>query len=772
MAPAIPQRILTLFSLACASLLIACASASAATVVVDGESGDDAATGTDTAPVRTISRAVALVNRNDSIEVRDGIYRETVTANNRADGVAFRAAPGAHPVIDGEGTRRFGFDIRGVTGVTVDGFEIRGQTDAGIYLYGITSVVRGNVVHDVGSRVVNSSAGIQINRGQGNVIADNVVHSIGPGSESRGIWLVQTKQAIVDRNAVYLVRKDGIRDWQSLDDTITSNRVFLAHNGISLNTTTGAYVANNELDDNQVGLVAKHVSYPTVLEYWMLGDAHLSRFWHNTVTNSTETGIWLGSSDEPMDHLDASDNVIRGGGLSFVRDIPSLRGPDVHLDHNLYVRAGARPAAIYKEGWNTTPAPVTDWATFRSQLGWEANGTLATDDQRDGATAGEDLGDAYGSQLGAQGVLPAPARWTPLPMTPVDSSSKGTWATRTGLGRVSDGNQATSWTTGTNANEYVTLDFGAARTFDTLIVNMFADGDRRNPHGYRFEVSDDGATWSTVAEGTNPDREGSAQKYRLAAPVTARYLKYTMVETSCDSYGPRTGCGSYFILSDLTAGLVARADSAPPEEPTATPSPEPTATPSPEPTATPSPEPTATPSPEPTPPIPSPEPVATPTPAPTETPTPEPSPEPTSTPSPEPTASPSPEPSASPSPSPAASASPAPSASPGPIASATSSPPPLVTQIVSRLEIGASFAASGGGVPVPAQPQGLVATVKRLKAHLPELPKAWSTYLTARAGLSGKTVSRTVAARGAGIKPKNAAKVEQKALARLRRLAP
>ncbi|HMC71597.1 MAG TPA: hypothetical protein VKJ07_20735, partial [Mycobacteriales bacterium] len=38
--------------------------------------------------------------------------------------------------------------------------------------------------------------------------------------------------------------------------------------------------------------------------------------------------------------------------------------------------------------------------------------------------------------------------------------------------------------------------------------------------------------------------------------VTARYLRFTLVDTFCASYAPRTGCGSYFVLSDLRAGLL------------------------------------------------------------------------------------------------------------------------------------------------------------------------------------------------------------------------
>ncbi len=515
-------------TLAIGILLVSAAAASGATITVDAGSGDDAAPGTAGAPVRTIARAAALVTTGDTVEVRGGVYRETVTLTRKASGVTFRAAPGARPVVDGEGVRTFGIDVRGASGAVIDGFEVRDQT----------------------------TTGIRIAKGEGNTVTGNVVHSIGPDSEARGIWLVQTAHNTVTRNVIYLVRKDGIRDWMSLDDRITSNRILLSHNGISFNSTTGAYAANNRMAHNQVGFVAKHVSHESVLGYWSLAQAHLSRFWHNTIEDSSETGIWLGSSDAPLDHLSVASNQLRGGGLSFVRDMPGLRGPHVKLDGNLYLRRGARPQSIYKEGWQREPAPVTDFGTYTDELGWDRHGWVG----KVGAarrTAGADRGDAYGRQLGSDGVPAAPVTWSPIAMTPIDSSSTGSWATRKHLDEVADDNQTTYWMTDTAADEFVTLDLHGRQAFNTLIASVYRHYDKRNIHGYRFEVSDDGRAWRTIAEGANPDTAGSSLKYELDEPVSARYLRYTMVDTSCTSYEPRTACGEYFVVSDIAAGLLA-----------------------------------------------------------------------------------------------------------------------------------------------------------------------------------------------------------------------
>jgi len=93
-------------------------------------------------------------------------------------------------------------------------------------------------------------------------------------------------------------------------------------------------------------------------------------------------------------------------------------------------------------------------------------------------------------------------------MTPVDSSSKGTWWTDQHLRDTADDNQWSTWQSVTAKDEFVAYDFGQGRTFDHLVVTIFAHSDSRNAHGYRFEVSDDRTTWRTILAGQNPDSPG------------------------------------------------------------------------------------------------------------------------------------------------------------------------------------------------------------------------------------------------------------------------
>jgi hypothetical protein len=537
-------------------LLTITAGASGATVHVDARTGSDRNNGREKKPVRTITRAAALARRGDEVSVRSGRYPEMVRLTRKSNGVVFRAAPGAHPIVDGERKLPYGFNARHTSNVRISGFEVRGQTVSGVQIQGTRNIVRDMNIHDVGINGQNASQGIAIIRGAHNRVEGNRIHAIGPGFESRGIWLLQTRQAKVTRNVIYLVRKDGIRDWQSLDDRLTSNRIFLNHNGISFNQTTGAYAANNHLAYNQVGFVAKHVSSPPVLNYWSLPRGRLSRFWHNTIEHSNETGLWIGNSEEPLDHLNVANNVIRGGGYTFVRDVPSLRGPNVSVDGNMYVRLGSQPSAIYKAEWGREPPPLTSWSQYQKLVGWDSHGWLTNAGVRRRPEDGVNLHDRYKRQLGAQDV-PGPAQgWQPITMTPIDSSSSGTWFTEKHLRDVVDGNSATYWLTGTAANEFITFDLHGRQTLDTLIATVHGHFDERNVHGYRFEVSDDRKKWRTIAKGANPDMAGSSLKYKLEKPVRARYLRYTMVDTSCISYAPRTSCGEYFVVPDIAAGLL------------------------------------------------------------------------------------------------------------------------------------------------------------------------------------------------------------------------
>ena len=497
--------------------------------------GSDANLGTARFPFRTISRAAGVARAGDTVLVASGHYPETVRLSSPNTGVEFRGTGATRPVVDGARRRAYGFHNEGANRLSIVGFEITGQTEAGVYSEGSQNTVADNLVHHVGSSGETRSNGIRVNRGSANVVSGNTVHHIGPGHSSMGIWLVATRDARVEGNSVYLVRKEGIRDWMGLDNAVVGNSAFLSWVGISLNTSTGTQVSGNHVFDNVAGFAVKHASYRTVLDYWDLDAAHWSLLQHNTVERSSEASIWIAQSGEPLDYVDVRGNHFAGAGAAFLRDVPSLRGPHVTVDQNAYSDAGWDPRWLYKAGWSSGGG-LTDWASVREETGWETSPAPA--------------------DAGATGERRASASWTQFGMTPVASSSAGTYWTDNHLGATADNDQSTYWLTKSNRDEYVIFDFGQPRTFNHLVLTLYSNNDKRNPRGYRFAVSDDRATWRTVLSGVNGDTSHAARYYELPEAATGRYLRFTMVDTFCTSYLPRLGCGDAFALSDLKAGMV------------------------------------------------------------------------------------------------------------------------------------------------------------------------------------------------------------------------
>jgi hypothetical protein len=500
------------------------AGASAATYTVS-PSGQDTNPGSAAQPFGTITRAAQVAKAGDTVNVVSGVYAETVALTSANSGATFRGVGETRPVIAGENVRARGFYNNGASQLTIENFEIKGQTEVGIFTAGSNNTIARNVIHHVGSSAVTQIQGVRVNRGSGNRVAGNTIHHIGPAAESRGVYLVETRDAIIEDNVLYLIRKDGIRDWKGLDNTLRRNRSFLNWVGISLNTTTGATVVDNLIYETTEGLQLKHLSYSSVLNYWGLTVGKWSTVTHNTVSRSTDASAWIAQSEAPLDYLELTENAFSGAGTAFLRDRSEIRGPHVVVDRNSYSDVGGKPRYVYKDGYSSDPGELL-WDVVRSLLGWELNAAPA--------------------DAGARGVGVAEPSWTPYKMTPVDSSSKGTWWTTTHLNKTSDGIQSTYWLTETNSNEQVSFDFGQQRTFDHLQLTLYSDQDPRNPRNIRFEVWD-GSAWKVIHQTTNPDSGGAAYYYELGQPVTARFLKMTLVDT----FG-----GANFIVSDLEAGLL------------------------------------------------------------------------------------------------------------------------------------------------------------------------------------------------------------------------
>ncbi|MEA2442966.1 MAG: hypothetical protein QOJ12_258 [Thermoleophilales bacterium] len=534
--------------------------ASAATYYVS-PAGSDQNPGSQELPYRSIQQAATVARDGDAVLVASGNYPETVWLDGRASGVTFRGIGDTRPVIDGEGSRKYGISTsRELTGATIDNFEITGQTDEGVRLLGSSNVLANSVIHHVGAQGEPNARGV-LAWGDRLRIAGNTIYSVGPGEEAMGIMLATSRDSQVDSNTIYLIRKEGVRDYKGLDNSITNNRIFLTWTAIAPNYSTGGYVANNELHDNTQGFNPKHTSDPSTLAYWGIDSPRWTKFWHNTVTRSSASSVALAINLPTADFIDIRDNVFGDAGGAQVADAPEARGTNVILDGNAYSSAG--PRWLYHSGYDYGANGQSDLGGMRAALGWEQSG------QRLDGTPGDslELPDALGRQLGARGLAPASVTWTPYAMKPIASSSAGAWYTKNHLADSSDGAQQTYWLTDSPSDEWVTYDFGRARSFDHLVLDVYADGDKRMARKYRFEVSDDNVHFREILSGTNADSRGSSYKYELPNEVTARYVRFTMVDTFCDQYSPRAGCGDSFVLSDVRAGKLARAGEQPRVDP-------------------------------------------------------------------------------------------------------------------------------------------------------------------------------------------------------------
>jgi hypothetical protein len=84
--------------------LLAAASPEAAEYFVDAGRGDDAAAGTAEAPFRTIGKGVEALAPGDTVTIRGGVYRESVTVSARGTAerpIAIRAAADERVVLSG-----------------------------------------------------------------------------------------------------------------------------------------------------------------------------------------------------------------------------------------------------------------------------------------------------------------------------------------------------------------------------------------------------------------------------------------------------------------------------------------------------------------------------------------------------------------------------------------------------------------------------------------------------------------------------------------------
>jgi len=141
--------------------------------------GDDAGSGAEGSPFRTLQKAAEVARAGEVVLVRSGVYQGHLLLRHSGEPgkpIVFRAAPGEKPVVDGEGKGRIELQSEGgwqkpMGWVTVEGFEVRNGWD-GIKFYNAHHIVlAGNTIHDnLNQGILGNGHHVRI---EGNVIFRN-----------------------------------------------------------------------------------------------------------------------------------------------------------------------------------------------------------------------------------------------------------------------------------------------------------------------------------------------------------------------------------------------------------------------------------------------------------------------------------------------------------------------------------------------------------------------------------------------------------------------
>jgi hypothetical protein len=199
--------------------------------------GSDANPGTLDAPWRTIQHAVDSVAPGATVNIRGGIYHESVdievSGSATAGPVTLQSYPGEVAILDGEGLTPPKSDIRGLVNiedqsyVTVRGMEVRNYhtanaeaTPAGIWVTGAGSHIQilDNLVHHIGTtaEAAGNALGIGVYGSgapdplDGVAISGNQVHDLKTGNSEAVVVSGNVTNFTITSNTVHDVDNSGI----------------------------------------------------------------------------------------------------------------------------------------------------------------------------------------------------------------------------------------------------------------------------------------------------------------------------------------------------------------------------------------------------------------------------------------------------------------------------------------------------------------------------------------------------------------------------------
>jgi parallel beta-helix repeat protein len=239
----------------------------------------DSGPGTQATPLCTMGRAAILAVAGDTVRVLAGTYAETVKPNSGTAGnpVTFSAAPGVTVTgLVGNSTNGGAFRLSTKSYIVIDGFNVTGTADYGIYVSGSDHIT----------------------------IQNNHVSSAGtPGSYYRmGIYIYSTTDSIISGNTSDHNSSDGIRLINGANNNIVSNNISFGNASEIQRDACGIHLASNS-NNNTILHNITYGNEDTGLNFYsgssnnlVIGNVTYSNGDHGIDNNAAPNNVFIGNT--------------------------------------------------------------------------------------------------------------------------------------------------------------------------------------------------------------------------------------------------------------------------------------------------------------------------------------------------------------------------------------------------------------------------------------------------------------------------------------------
>jgi hypothetical protein len=461
----------------------------------------------------TIQAAVQAASPGDTIQVDDGIYKESVEIDK--SNLTIKAKNRRLAVLDGEGRRKEGFhtpDKANIDRIVIQGFEVHHFQSSGVQAFDSENKynswrVEDNFIHHI------KKEGILLG-GPKHVIQNNEIAFIGPDGEAMGILLKSSNDSKINNNIIYMIRKNGIRvAHQTFKNKVTNNLIAYTGPGIALNNDNGGNVLmNNYIFTADTGIILKHNECIS----------GFNRIIQNTVVETTDANIVLGENEPPGNCTEVLNNVFARAHKSLIKDTVN-RGNKFKVDFNFYDRS---VPYILPKGPNGR-VRYRDFRSYQqSETGFDANsiaGELSFVNPFLGPQLKPDspvlnfvtpsVEDGLGRQVGALLQQTLPFRLKQRKMQPVDASVNFSDAKNT-----TDGRLGSIWQAPGNGPHSITYKLDGTPKYNILWMTPAGHNKPYNIQRFAVDVSEDveSSSFRTIYT-TEVDKRGSPHFHEIGS---------------------------------------------------------------------------------------------------------------------------------------------------------------------------------------------------------------------------------------------------------------